>query len=309
LPLEPAPSGLEKVGVRSITILGQEYRIPWYKIRADYNFIETAAFWAEVPCPEGTKTTYVGLYGDIRWCEWGDFGEVLVSSVGVLFSVPDHFRVKPGPGEVNVRWWLHEERRTNGMAFQDDRYYVFCLDRAPMEQWRNLANEPACDMDTELAHVIGIIAIEPTFDFTKHPHSEALYVTQDSLLSVVEEYSYGNEYKQGLAVTRTGDTSFHLETSGEKTVTAPPEFVQRMLYALNTCSWRRENKLHKFEISPPVMRTLVTYKDKSGKTRKVTIEYDYGFSYLTQSDTDYYSTPHPYLWYEVQRQAQELCGY
>jgi hypothetical protein len=307
---EAAPIPMTLVGTRDFSVGETRLRIPWYRLDADYQATSTADFWKNVEAPAGTKTTYVGHYGEVRWCKWlDDKSHEIMRAKGLLFMVPDEYRVTPGPGAVRIRWWLYEEQTpSDATAFRDGRYYVFCLDRQPVKQWINLAEEPSCDMDSELPHVIAIMEIHPTFDFGPRPSSPALYLTRDSLLAYCEE-RYGNlssSYKLEYAVTRKEDGSFELQTPQGRRA-AKPEVVQKLLYALNTCTWQPQQRPHRFE-DPAVTRTLIAYLDDQGAHKTVIIEYDGGGWHLQYPEKKYYSTIFPYLLYEVENDIVTACS-
>ncbi len=223
--------------------------------------------------------------------------------------VPDEYRVTPGPGAVRVRWWLYEEQTpNNAMAFRDGRYYVFCLDHQPVQQWVNQAEEPSCDMDSELPHVVAIIEIHPTFDFGLRPSSPALYLTQDSLLAYREERyrNLSSSYELEYAVTRAEGDRFECQTP-EGHRTAGPEVIQKLLYALNTCTWQPQKRPHRFE-DPAVARTLIAYLDDKGTRKTAIVEYDGGGWHLQYPDKKYYSTIFPYLLYEVEHDIVTACS-
>jgi len=294
----------EKLGVRNFALGDRQYKILCCRVRADYSAISTTEFWKRLHSVPGTKAAYVGYYHKIRWCEWfNDRTSAQMSAQGVDFLVRDGFRVNPGPGQVYVRRWLFEEQgRNEVMVFKDGRYYVFCLDRQPVERWRSLAKEPGCDMDTELEHVTGIIEIEPTFESEKRSSSSPLHLTGDSLLLFREE-RYGGPaagYEQEYAVVRSKDGIFQCENRGEGSAPASPETVQKLLYALNTCEWTRHDELHAFTISPPVTRTVLEYKDTAGQTRTVIVSYDNGGWHTDRFKSAYWSTIYPQLLFEVQ---------
>ena len=302
----------KKLGVRSIAARGKQYKIPWYRVRADYNSIKTADFWKKLRSPQGTKTAYVGQYGKIRWCEWFD-GETHAQrcAQGVDFLGDSRFRVDPGPGRVYLRRWLFDEqRRDEGMVFNDRRYYVFCLDSQPAEQWRTVDKRPGCDLDGELEHVIGIIEVQPTFELDERSSSPILHVTRESLLAFRSERHYAfpeSAYEQEFAVVRAEDGTFRFESKGKKSAAAKLETVQKLLYAVNTCKWAKHGKPHVFEVSPPVTRTVLVYRDKQHQARKVTICYDMGGWYMDDFDSGHYSTVYPHLLFEVQDDIRELC--
>jgi len=302
---------VEKLGVRNFALGEREYKIPWYRARADYNSIETAEFWKRLHCPPETKAAYVGYYHTIEWCEWfDDQKHAQVSAQGMDFLVRENFRVNPGPGKVYVRRWLfQEQRRDEGMVFKDKRYYVFLLDRQPVEQWRTVAKKPGCDMDTDLEHLIGIIEIQPTFEFDERSSSSPLYVTRDSLLVFRQErHGCPAGYEQEYAVVRSKDGTFRCETQKAVSAPASPETVQKLLYAFNTCAWTRHNEPHTFEISPAVARTVLECKDKQGRARTVTISYDKGGWHTDRVESVYYSTGYPQLLFEVQEDIRASRG-
>jgi len=306
----------EKVGVRKIAHGGKACQIPWYRVRADYNSIETAEFWKKLRSVPGSKTAYTGRYHEMTWCEWfpdGTRGQLV--GWGVDFLQPaDSFRVAPGPGEVGIRRWLFEEQqRGQDMAFKGDlhqvRYYVFCLDREPVEQWRSLGDDPMCDLDAELEHVIGIIEIEPTFELGEPSSPAVLHVTQESLVTFRHErHGVSRGYEQEYAVVRAQDGALRFEAQGLPSAPASPEVVQKLLYAINTCEWRKQSGLHAFAISPPVTRTIVAYRDKKGQSRKVTICYDMGGWFMERFDFTHYASAHPHLLFEVAAGIQAACA-
>jgi hypothetical protein len=154
----------EEIGVRRIALGDKTHNIRWYRIRADDNAIRSGSFWPRIGCPTGTVAAYVGRYQRNEWCEWHADGNTRdqMSAWGVSFVMPAACRVAPGPGPVNIRWWLFEEKGDGvDLAFRDGRYYVFCLDRQPVATWTHAANRASCDLDTELEHVIGVIEIQP----------------------------------------------------------------------------------------------------------------------------------------------------
>jgi hypothetical protein len=294
----------ERLGTRPFTHRDKEYRIPWYKVRADYNSIRTPDLWKRIRSPQETKAAYVGYYHEIRWCEWlDDRTRNRLVAQGVDFLWNSDFSVHPGPGSVYVRRWLFEEKgNAEAMAFKDKNYYVFLLDRQPVEQWRSLANKPGCDLDTELEHVIGIIEIEPTFEFDERSSSSPFYVSRDSLLVFRYERHGFSGYAQEYAVVRSKDGTLRSQAQGAETVPANPATVQKLLYALNTCEWRRRTEPHVFEIAPPVTRATLEYRDKLGQTRRVVISYDRGGWHTDRFESAYYFTTRPLLLFEVQEE-------
>jgi len=298
---------MEKVGTHFVTVNDRSRRIAWYRVQADYNAIREDVVWPKVPCPKGTAAAYVGRYGKIRWSEW--HGEIHRQRYadGMDFLGADKSRVGPGPGDVMIRWWLFkEEPRKDGMAFEEGRLYAFCFSRKPVADARSKPKYPACDLSAELPHLLGIIAIVPTFDFGRHPRSAPLHVTAKTLRSFLAERLYRREGRQELALTRLPDGSFRLQTSGKRSAVAPPQLVQKLLYALNTCVWRRLPAEPKLRLVPT--RTTVTYEAADGGARKVTIRYDHGGWYLRDQQNRHYNTIHPYLLFEVLDDARKLCG-
>lgn len=321
------------VGHRSIGPVG----VAWYRFEADYNSIRNDTVWPRVPCPAGTKAAHVGGYGKIRWCDFSEDGSSWMrSAMAVTFTLAERRPVGPGTGEVWIRHWLYEEQpRIDGLAFDQRRPYVFCFDRKPIADGQASTGEPLCQLWRELPHLIGIIAIVPTFDFTQHPKSDVLHLTTESLRSFRKERAVyrkspdDEEYAQELALVRLDDGRFRLQTSRGRSVSAPPELVQKVLYALNTCPWQRQAEAHVTDpsvtkittsyedeagqvhrrttwVQRPVTRTFLGYVDDAGRLRTATIGYDWGL-YMTDSQGDHYKTSYPLLLFEVLDEARQLC--
>jgi hypothetical protein len=233
-----------------------------------------------------------------------------MSSKGLCFIVPKEYRVAPGPGRVNVRQWLYQEQTTNNtMSFRDGLYYVFCLDREPIKQWLNGAQEPSCDMNSELQHVVSIIEINPTFHFNNLSGSSVLYLTRENLLVYREErYSYfSTSYELEYAVVRKGDNNNFECVTPKGSSSASSSVIQKLLYALNSCSWQQQKGPHRFE-KPAVGRTLIEYLDSQGVRDKVVIEFDTGGWHLKHPKKMYYSTFFPDLLYAVENDIVTACA-
>jgi hypothetical protein len=296
------PGPLEKVGSRTITIGERSRSVPWFRIQADCNAIRLNVVWPKLPSPQGTTAAYVGYYGKLRWCEWSGGIRAQVSSLGVNFLRA--IRPCADSREVMIRHWLFEEqRRQDGMALREGQHYVFCFDRRPEADAGSKPEYPACNLGALLPHLIGIIAVVPTFDFAQHPRSEALHVTAESLRSFCKKWPW----RQEMALTRQEDSTLRLETSGRLSVVAPSELVQKLLYALNTCSWRRQEKAHETN-GYIASETRLTYEGSDGELRTATILYDHGGWFMTDSRASHYGTIHPHLLYEILAEARELCG-
>lgn len=299
----PTRSPVKLVGTRNFTVGDKTLGIPWYRLDADYHAISTAGFWNSVKAPAGTKTAYVGHYGDVEWCKWfDDQSHAMMRARGLEFIVPDEYRVTPGPGAVSIRWWLYEEQtQSDTMAFRDGRYYVFCLDREPLQQWLNAAKEPGCDMDTELQHSIAIIEIHPTFIFSSRPSSGALYLSRNNLLCYRQERYNGqsSSYDLEFAVLQKESNQFEFQIP-QGHFSAQPEVMQKLLYAVTTCTWQQQKQSHRFE-SPAVVRTSVEYLDDKSARKTAIIEYDNGSWHLKYPEKKYYATVFPHLLYEVKK--------
>jgi hypothetical protein len=194
------------------------------------------------------------------------------------------------------------------MAFKDGRYYVFCFDREPVEQWRTASNKPACDLDTELDYVTDIIEIEPTFEFD-NTSSAPVHVTRESLLLFRQErHSRGKGYDQEFAVVRATDGTLRFEANGLTNVAAQRNVVQKLLYAINTCQWTKQSGPRRLEVSPAVTRSTLKYRDNQGESRTVVISYDQGGWYLDHFDSGDYSTTYPHLLFEVKADIYATCA-
>jgi len=324
------PLALQKLGVREFDVGRKGCKIPWYRVDVDYNEIISGrkdfvrvvkpdgsvtayrppSWWDRVVAPEGTVTTHVGRYGPIRlfsnhagvhadWTTWG-----------VDFRLGDRHPVKPGKGKVHVAWWLFTEKpRDDGMMFEEDRYYVFCLDRQPVERGKNLGGEPACQMSDELDHLIGIIEVRPTFHYATYPRSEALFLTPETLRSFRDFRLNGltKKYELDYGVVRGEAGRLWFVGPEEQRVAAKAETLQKLLYAVNTCSWRKHDREHKYEISPRVAQWEIEYVDAEGKRKRVAIGYDEGGWHLVGPGPTYYSTYYPRLLYDVETEIEAAC--
>jgi hypothetical protein len=307
LPKESGKVELRKAGVKVVDAPGKTCRFPWYVADVDYNRIETKEFWASIICPEGTRAACVGRYGDIHWCEFHDGGSSMMMSTGLDFIDLGRHPVAPGHGKVHVRWWLHTEEAKGGdePRFRMDRYYVFCLDREPQQTWTNLAKEPACDMDTELDHVIGIIEVRPTFDEVGHEPSEAMHLEPGTLKSFREERLNGlpKTYELEYGVERGGDGLLSFVNGTGRRVPADPATMKKLVYAMNTSGWTKAEKDHTYENAPAVTRTLIDWTDRNGKARKAAIGYDTG-GWFMETDGRFYQAYYPNLLYEVKSEIE-----
>ena len=154
------------------------------------------------------------------------------------------------------------------------------------------------------------IEVQPTFELDERSSSPILHVTRESLLAFRSERHCAfpeSGYEQEFAVVRAEDGTFRFESKGKKSAAAKLETVQKLLYAVNTCKWAKHGKPHVFEVSPPVTRTVLVYRDKQHQARKVTICYDMGGWYMDDFDSGHYSTVYPHLLFEVQDDIRELC--
>ena len=136
--LERSSKPTEFVGTRTLHGL----KIPWYKFEVDYNAFNNALYntikkgqiWKEIKVPSGTKTAYVGYYGDIEFPAWDGDEHLLLCAKGFNFMCADGYKYKvgPGPGTILMEDFFYEEKESlDTMSFKDDRYYVFCLDSQP----------------------------------------------------------------------------------------------------------------------------------------------------------------------------------
>jgi len=301
LPKELGKVEVRKAGVNLVNENGKIFRFPWHVAEADYNRIETKEFWAAIVCPEGTKAACVGQYRNIEWCEWRGDAIYQISSTGVDFIDLGRHPVTPGRGKVHVRWWLHEEEaKDTDLRFRMGRYYVFCLDREPRETWKNLAKEPACDMDTELDHVIGVIEVRPMFDDAGHEPSEAVHLEPTTLKSFREERLSGltKTYELEQGVERGEDGQLSLVDGEGRRASADSATLQKLLYAVNTAGWVRAEKEHTYDTAPAVTRTLITWMDRDGKARQAAIGYDMG-GWFMKTNGGFYHAYYPYLLNEV----------
>ena len=302
-----------RTGVRKFTIAGEQVEIPWWRVPADYNSIRTAEFWKKVRSLPGSRAVYVGRYCEMKWCELLNDGSTdNLAAWGVDFLIgaeENRHRVEPGPGEVMIRRWQFEEQgQSPSMAFKDGRYYVFCCERDPVEQWRTASNKPACDLDTELDYVTDIIEIEPTFELDDSS-SSLLHVTPESLRAFRQERSSrGTGYEQEIAIVRDRDGTFRCEAKDVARAAVKSEVIQKLLYAINTCKWTKQSEPQGGEVAPAVIRTVITFVDDDGELRRVVISYGQGGWYMKHFDSGHYSTTYPQLLFEVKADIRAACA-
>ncbi len=318
------PLPMVKVGERVFDLGGgKEKRVAWYRVDVDYNEMcseqkelvrvvkpdgsvtayRPLNWWDRIVTPEGTVTAYVGHYGRRAIRGFFDDGQTHAdwTASGVSFALGDGHPVKPGEGKVRVAHWLFEEKaRDDGMMFQENRYYIFCLDRQPVARGKNLGGEPACEMSTEFDHVIAIIEIWPTFDESGHEPSEALHLEPGTLKSFREEGLNGltKTYELEYGVERGGDGRLSFVNGEGRRAPADAATLQKLLYAMNTAGWVKTEKEHAYKNSPAVSRTFVEWTDRDGKARRAAIGYDQGGWFMT-TEGRFYRAYHPYLLYEV----------
>jgi hypothetical protein len=297
--LPQAPLTPTLVGTKQVTTLFRRasLELPWYRVTADHNAIHEGAIWPRVGVPEGTRTAYVMRYDTWRHCVSFDGGaRALLRMRGLHFVLADEFSVAPGEGAVHVRWWEYDETGDPeaDMVFREDEYYVVCLDREPAEQWRNGRDEPACDLETELPHITGIVEVRPAYDLTGHSPSRLLPLTGDSITAWRTDRC---------TVTREPDTHrFLVRATGGTPRPLPIELTQQLLYALHTCRWR----LRTTPLRNPQAPSTIEYRDGAGERRTVRVVYDMGAWVAHPGGEAPLTTTYPELMIRVNRRIREL---
>lgn len=300
---EEVKPGLFFIASRTFEIGDEVFHIPWYRYFGNYNAISTKAFWQSVPLPDGVRASYVGYYRRLRWCEWiNKRTHRLMRAKGVSFINISDYIVPPGPGSVKIRRWLYEETSKQMPArFKDERYYVFALDRPPQERWRNGANEPATDLDPELSHVMGIVEVQPTFDSPMKSKDTVLYLTADNLVRFENMRNYSSSSRMDFSVERISNRFVVRTAKGDRT--ASPETLEKLFSAINTLEWKAHPRSPHFDAAP-VAKTTITYQTSDAVEKTVVIEYRDGAWVLRNHDDKFYTTIHPRLLYEVQKDIE-----
>lgn len=283
---------LEESGTYTLHVWNDSKEVAWYRVKADSNYLSTPTFWRTLTCPPGTMAAYVGWYGDQEWFDWpDDFSRITYHALGVSFVSPDYCVVGPGEGETSILPWIFESEHhaPNKVALQESRYHVFCFDREPQARGRNLGGKPATEMRSELAHLLGVIVIEPTFDLGNHPTS-ILPVTHESL------HAYSENWSRTAKLIRAEDGRFWGSCDGGPAVQVTPEVVGKLVYALGTLVWEEESAPRKsLGSSEAYLNVSVTI---GNKTVLFPIENVGGTLYLTTASGRYRST-YPELLYQI----------
>lgn len=326
-PPDEKPLPMAKVGIRTFDVDGKPYRIPWYRVEVDYN--ETQAprkelarvvkpdgsvtahrplnWWDRIVTPAGTVTACVGGYEEIRFTRSDGKTEARLAKWGVDFTRAETRPVKPGPGKVHLHYWLFGDApRDDGMQLKEDRLYVFCLDRQPVERWKYQDGEPACDLDGELDHVVAIIEIRPTFDFSRIPRTEAPCVTADSLISFRE--TSRDDPKDTCSIVRGGDGKLRFERGDGNSAPAKDETVRKLLYALNTAGWHRIEAPGEADTRSPPAGIAVEFKDADGKVRRIVEGHARDPRLLVAAGRTNYATRPPDLLMEVAADIRAACA-
>jgi len=106
---------LNKIGPRKIEEAGKEISFPWYRVKADHQQICSDKIWSRIPAVEGSKTAFIGGYGETEIMQATDDGIVSLFEPGMQFwSMNDKMRLKVGPGKVMPRHWYFDEKKTKG---------------------------------------------------------------------------------------------------------------------------------------------------------------------------------------------------
>lgn len=293
---------ITKVGVREIKVGKSVHSFPWYHASADHFAIRSNKVWPRIEPLPGTKSMHIGHYGQMEEIDFSDAGHSQSWTLGVSLFGSERRGLRIEPGPVYIRRWYFEESLNEGpMRFQPkDRHYVFCMDRVAKGTFKTIDGKPGCDLSTELDHVIGVIEIEHTYDWSKLPNWKMASITKGSFVSIrTTRRSTG---RPDVSLTKKADGRHEIAVS-EGAGFGGDELVNRLVYALRTCRWKELKAPYKYRVWPPVTKTKLVIDD--GNEKVFELNYDSG-AWLMEFEGKQYQTHHPMGVFAVQAMIREI---
>ena len=298
---------LTRVGTRKIEEAGKEISFPWYRVKADHQQIRSDKIWSRIPAVEGSKTAFVGSYGETEILQLVDDEVVSFFEPGMQFlSMDDKTRLKVGPGKVRPRHWYFDEKKTKGpMRFRSENgfQYIVCLDREPVSTFKYFSGKPGFNLNTELDHISAIIEVEHTYDWRALSDWEMISVSPDSLVSFRSKHEV---YDKPTMYFEKGSTNKHKAANKDFEGTVDDEILNRLVYALRSCNWKEVAVAHKFGRQPPVSTTKIVLLNAE-ETQELQIDYDNG-AWIMSFDGKQYTTGHPSELFEVRFLVGQQVG-
>ena len=301
---EPELLPLTKLGVRTIEDGKQKFLFPWYYAKADHNQFLSNKIWPRIAAVPGSKATYIGDYGMTELIEFSnEHGSLSTFEPGMQFYDSEKRRLKIGPGKVKIRHWYFDETKKDGpMRFKGRGYdYVVCLDREPESTFKFYGGDPGFNLNTELAHVIGIIELEHTYNWKELPDWKLAPINDQSLIRF-------RVVRRGFDLPdirfEKGESNKHTVANRDGVAIAGDDVLNRLLYGLRSCKWRELKTPHEFSRWPTVTETQIVLSSENGQ-KTLTILYDSGAWVLTIGDKQYKAF-HPIQLFDVRSMIEKL---